>query len=297
MLKSFDMSAEIAKIASREVKELTFTELVRAYSAQAQDETDLRVRKWLPAFGHLSAWSITADQMAAGHQAMINSGYSVASANRDLSAIGTIYRWAINGAKCSPAGFASPTVGVRRARESERIVEVDDEVIDQLRARSLAFKDRRFGLFVALLCDTGARKSEILERRWSDFLLDQRQIVVQLTKNGKPKILYFSEETLSLLKRVAPTRQPERLVFEGRIPDSPIDYRKSWFRAIRDVELQGFHVHDVRHFKAAHLLRSGQSIAVSAQILGHSPAVLAKRYGHLETRFLQEAQEKSWKSA
>ena len=171
----------------------------------------------MPAFGHLSAWSITADQMAAGHQAMINSGYSVASANRDLSAIGTIYRWAINGAKCSPAGFASPTVGVRRARESERIVEVDDEVIDQLRARSLAFKDRRFGLFVALLCDTGARKSEILERRWSDFLLDQRQIVVQLTKNGKPKILYFSEETLSLLKRVAPTRQPERLVFEGRI--------------------------------------------------------------------------------
>jgi integrase len=55
-------------------------------------------------------------------------------------------------------------------------VEISRAELDALRSRSLGFRDRRFGVFVALLIDTGARKSELLERRWLEINLQRGQI-------------------------------------------------------------------------------------------------------------------------
>jgi site-specific recombinase XerD len=48
------------------------------------------------------------------------------------------------------------------------------------------------------------------------------------------------------------------------------------------------YMHDVRHAAAAGLLRAGVTLAVAAQVLGHSPPVLARRYGHLEADTLRK---------
>ena len=48
---------------------------------------------------------------------------------------------------------------------------------------------------------------------------------------------------------------------------------------------------------AANVLRAGVTLGVAAQVLGHDPAVLARRYGHLETEVLRKAQEQAWKHA
>jgi integrase len=84
----------------------------------------------------------------------------------------------------SPRGFKSPSLGVRRYEEKMRRVHIEKDQIEALRARSLAYSDRRFGVFVALLIETGARKSELLERRWRDVNLDTREILAPQTKNG-----------------------------------------------------------------------------------------------------------------
>ena len=67
-----------------------------------------------------------------------------------------------------------------------------------------------------------------------------------------------------------------------------------WPRAIGQPELR---MHDLRHAAAGRLLRSGVTLGVAAQVLGHDPAVLARRYGHLETAALRAAQEQAWKGA
>ena len=121
---------------------------------------------------------------------MLDHGYKPSAVNRDLSALGSAYRWAKD-KRFSPRGFRSPTLGVRRFEEAIRRVHVDREQIDDLRARALAFRDRRFGVFVALLIDTGARKSELLERRWSEVDLERREILAPTTKNGKPRVLFL----------------------------------------------------------------------------------------------------------
>lgn len=116
MRKSFNMSLAMSQIAYQPAQELTFAELVNAYCAVRCDDTDVRTRKWLDAFGARSAWEISTEELTVAHQSMIAHGYSTSAANRDVSAIGSIYRWAID-RRITPMGFKSPTVGVRRASE------------------------------------------------------------------------------------------------------------------------------------------------------------------------------------
>lgn len=275
--------------------QLTFAELVRANAIAVCDGSDLRLRKWIDAYGEVSAWLFSSEQIEAAAQAMIDHGYSPSTVNRDIGTIGSVYKWA-KIKRLSPRGFRSPSLGVMRYEEKIRRVHVEREQLDQLRARSMAFSDMRFACFVGLLIDTGARKSELLERTWSDVDLDKKEILAPTTKNGTPRVLFFSEQTAQLLKRAYAKRVPEKLLFEGRVPGQPISFRRIWGVITKEVGLPDLHMHDVRHAAAASLLRAGVTLGVAAQVLGHDPALLARRYGHLETASLKRAQEAAWSS-
>jgi integrase len=291
--KTVNIAAALAAASSHEASELTLSELVHACAAAKLDGCDLRLRKWLEAFGSQSAWAITAEQLEIAAQAMLDAGYKPSTANRDLSSLGTIYRWARE-RRLSPRGFRSPTLGVRRFEEGIRRVELSREEIEALRARSLGFRDRRFSVFVALLIDTGARKSELLGRRWAEVDLERCEIHCPTTKTGVPRVLHFRHETALLMGRVFKTRRAEGLVFEGRVPGEPISFRRAWSITVASIKRPDLHMHDIRHAAAANLLRAGVTLGVAAQVLGHDPAVLARRYGHLETSTLRKAQERAW---
>jgi integrase len=288
-----DLAAAVHAIVEHQPQDLTLAELIRAYDAQTASAETLRLRKWIAALGHLSAWAISTEQLSAGAQAMVEAGYKPSAPNRDLSAMGTVYRWAIARRIC-PRGFRSPTIGAQRFSEEPRRVYVTDGEYAALRHLSLAYKDRRFGVFVNLVLDCGARKSEVYERRWSEVNLQRREILLPTSKNGTPRTLHFSQSTLELMLRVFPHRRDEKLMFEGRVHDQPIDYRAAWRRLVEQVGRPDLRQHDTRHIVAAGMLRNGVSLPVAAQAIGNSPAVLAARYGHLEVQTLRKAVAASW---
>jgi len=290
---TIDLAAAVRAASSHESQALTLAELVRAYDSHACTAESFRLRKWLGAFGNSSAWEITSDQLSSAAQAMLDAGYKPSSPNRDLSALGTIYRWAIE-RRLAPRGFKSPTLGARRFKEDIRRVYVSTHEVQALRHLSLAYKDRRFGLFVALLLDSGARKSEVYQRRWSEVNLQRQEILLPNSKNGTPRTLHFSDATHQLLLRVFPSQPADGLIFEGRVPGKPINYRASWKRLVHDIGRPDLHQHDSRHISAASMLRNGIPIAVAAQAIGNSPAVLAARYGHLEAETLRKAVSVLW---
>lgn len=278
--------------------EITLAELVRAYAITKNDETDLMLRKWMPVFGSRSAWSITTEEVINAHLAMIEHGYAAGTANRNVSALGSVYKWAIS-RRMSPKGFKSPTVGIARAPEAIRVVDVTDAQIADLRALSLAYQDRRFGLYVSLLIDSGARKGELLDRTWSDVNTEGRMILATKTKTDRDRFLHFTPETLTLMNRVVPQskRHPEALMFEGRIKGHPVDYRKAWAHVTKACGLPDLHMHDVRHYACARSLKAGNSAALTAQLHGHSVQVLMARYGHLDVTALKQAAETAWRNA
>lgn len=278
------------------VRDYTLAELVDAYSKARCDGSGSRLRKWLDKYGSVSAWDITSEQLQESARILRECGYAPAAVNRDLSALGSAYKWALR-LRWAPGGFRSPTLGVPREDEPIRRVDVSPEQIERLRAISLIYPDRRFGVFVSLLIDTGARKSELLERYGRDFDLDRCEVLAPTTKTDRPRVLFFTPETAKLIARVIPNMPDERLVFEGRMRGQPISYRKAWALVTREAGLPDLHMHDVRHYAAASLLRAGVTLPVAAQVLGHSTDVLQRRYGHLETGALRSAQERSWRAA
>lgn len=291
-----DLATAVRAVPEQPAAELTLAELVGAYVVATLDVGgEQRLRKWVAAFGHVPAWTLSYEQLEPAARAMIEHGYARATVNRDLSSLGSCYRWAKD-RRLTPRGFKSPTLGVKRFDEGIRRIHVTRDQLLALRARAIACKDRRFGAFVGLLIDTGARKSELLERRWYEVNLDKREILAPTTKNGTPRVLFFTPETRELILRSfsESQRHPGAMLFEGRVPGQCISYRRIWNTTTAEVGLRNFHMHDVRHAAAANLLRAGVTLGVAAQVLGHDPSVLARRYGHLETASLRQAQEASW---
>jgi len=278
--------------------ELTLRELVSAYAAVHLDETQMQLRKWLDAFGDRSAWEITAAELAHAAEAMMDSGlYQPATINRNLSYLGSVYKFARARRLC-PAGWVSPTLAVPRYPEAPRVVTISADEIRAILDGAAAFRNRKFAVFVRLLYVTGARKAEIAERRWADVDLERGEITVLKTKTERPRVLFFPPEVADLMRRVWPKRDPAALLFNStRCPGQPEDYRRAWRELTQLIGRPDLRLHDLRHHRAAELLKAGTTLAVASQVLGHSSLILQRRYGHLETGALRTAARASWEAA
>jgi integrase len=294
MRPKINLRAAMARVGEHQAADMTFAELTDAYCAVQFDGADLRLRKWVEAFGHLSAWELTTREISLAAEAMMQCGqYKASTVNRDTSTIGTLYKWAIR-RHLPPAGFVSPTLGLQRYDEAIRRVEISDKEVAAILKGAHAHRDRRFAVFVRLLIETGGRRGEVRERVWRDIDLDSRTITVMRTKTDQPRQLFFSEETATLMRRVWPKREPDTLAFEGKVKGLPINYRMAWADLTKAIGRPDLHLHDLRHHRAAELLRAGTTIAVASQVLGHSSLILQRRYGHLESATLRAATENSW---
>jgi integrase len=273
---------------------LTFGELARAYLASHYDDSDMQLRKWIDLLGTKCAWSVTPDELTRAGHAMIANAYSPSTVNRNLSQVGSVYRFAKKNL-LAPAGFISPTLSLYRYEEPIRRVTLSDDEARRFIDAAGAVKDRRFMALIRLLIETGARRSEVEERNWSEIDLDKCAITVIDTKTSRPRQLFFSPETAELMKRVWPVRNPQSLLFEGRVAGKITEFRKSWDKVRTAVGRQDVRVNDLRHHRAKLLVASGSTIAIASQALGNSSLILYRRYGHLESDSMRDAIQKSWK--
>ena len=284
--------------------DVTLAELVQAHSiAKPRLELELRLRKWcdpVHGFGHESAWSISSERLQKAGDALVEAGYVTSTVNRDIGALGQVFRWAIVNRRMAPSGFVSPTLSIKRFEEKIRYVASSEQDILSLRLAAKMGKDRLFTLFVWMLLDSGARKSELLQRSWQDLDIPGGKLIVPKTKNGDSRTLFFTPETMALAKRLKPALavgSADRLIFAGRNGITPICYRKKWSNMTGMLRRPDLRVHDIRHWVAASLLRNGIGVGVASQILGHrDQTMLLRRYGHLDHMSLQDAQQARWRS-
>jgi integrase len=277
--------------------DLLFSELCRAYSCTHYDGSDLQLRKWIDLFDGRIAWTITPQELDRAGVAMIEHGYSPATVNRNISQIGSLYKWAAR-RRITPTGFRSPTLGMVRYEEQIRRVELSAGEVERLIDGANAIKDRRFAALVRLLIDTGARRSEVLERAWAQVDMERQEIIAPETKTGVPRVLFFSAETKAFMQRVwtqAEMDNKQGMLFESkRVPLQPISYKKHWIWLVTSIGRPDLRMHDLRHHRAKLMLDSGAPISVAAQALGHSSQILSRRYGHLETASMKRVVTQSW---
>jgi integrase len=140
-----------------------------------------------------------------------------------------------------------------------------------------------------LAATTGARKGELLPRKWSEVQLDgnSSHIYVPKSKNGRPKRLSLAEEAITAL-RALPSFEEEEYVFPAdrgnvRFTGKQMhlwDMRKPFQAACTRAGIEGLRIHDLRHMATTILFLSGIPEGIIRKLTGHRSREL-ERYEHL----------------
>jgi integrase len=192
------------------------------------------------------------------------------------------WRWV----PANPARNATPP----RTLKQEDDYTVTPEILARLMA---AAPDPMTRLWLRLAIVTGARRSEVLALRWSDWKDDVLTIAGALeldrtrktTKTGGARRVTIGTETVRALNEWQRAARERALsvgsqlrkdayiisdVADSTIPWRPDVATKRFARLCYSAGIERIHLHDLRHAHASQLLAAGVDLATVSRRLGHS---------------------------
>lgn len=161
---------------------------------------------------------------------------------------------------------------------------------------------------LALIYDTGARVSEIINLRFVDIRFSGPPTIRLTGKGNKSRIVPLLPETVAYLRAYVErwnfdmSKIPQNYVFTNR---SGKNYTRAGIKYILDKYAAAAKLsmpmllpdnissHSLRHSKAMHLLQSGVNIVYIRDILGHSDLNTTERYARADTKMKREALERA----
>ena len=174
----------------------------------------------------------------------------------------------------------NPFDGVGRLKEGAGRVRVLNDVERKGLLAHTAKGDPRLHLLVRLALATAARAGELLALIWTDVDLKDGRILLRVTKNAQPRVVWVRGEALRLLKAHARSRaRGEPRVFVSD-KGKPFDYRPGFEAACTAAKLSGVVFHCTRHTAATMLAREGASEQQLKAIGGWKSGIVS-RYVHL----------------
>ena len=140
------------------------------------------------------------------------------------------------------------------------------------------------------LLDTGRRLREVLRLEWRRLNLDKGTADLGSTK-GKAAgdVCYLTPRVRDAIRRL-PRIVGNPYVFTGNGPDGRrMGLQSLWERVKKAAgleelspELEGFHLHDLRHHRISELLAAGVAPQLVARQVGHTSLEQLRTYSHLE---------------
>jgi integrase len=168
---------------------------------------------------------------------------------------------------------------------------LSDEEQERLLDAAKASEWPMLHLLVRMCLTTAARRSEVMNLRWSDLRLDESIAVLAKTKNGRARSLpLVSDVKASLIaaKKIRPLKS-DHVFFDPRQPDRPMRIDTAWRKCRaeagllndRDDPLDRVYLHTTRHTAVTRMLKGGANLAQAAIVSGHQTLAMLKRYEHL----------------
>jgi integrase len=244
-------------------------------------------------FGQARARDVQVANVGAFFSELANRGYSAAYVNSHRTMLNSIF----NHAKKTGSYDRNPVAPVPQLREHERTRLLTSD--EWRRLLAACHRDSELRCFVILAALTTMRKSEILQRPWSEVHLDGAfpYVEIPVTKNDDPKVIPLPAAAVKELG-LLPSRGKSNYLFPAkptpRYPDASAlkrpyrwDIRQAFVDACARAGLENVHIHDLRHLGPSILLAQGMADSVVAKVTGHRSAAL-RRYQHLSESFRKQ---------
>ena len=142
-----------------------------------------------------------------------------------------------------------------------------------------------------LTLNTGLRRGEALQLRWTDVDLVQRKIVIRgdNAKSGRTRYVPLNDEALSTLQHWRSSTELAEWVFPGYNGARLTSIKTSWKGVLKSAAIVDFRWHDLRHHFASRLVMKGVDLNTVRELLGHSDLSMTLRYAHLSPEHKADA--------
>ncbi|WP_161804349.1 MULTISPECIES: tyrosine recombinase XerC [Pseudoalteromonas] len=195
-----------------------------------------------------------------------------------LTTLKGVVNWSKLAGYLQPENLVIPKLRVNNQRT--RTLSNQEEV--QLLERLKLNKNPDDYDLVVLLLDTAARLNEIQQLHWESVDLEAAELHLWRTKTNTASVLKLTERSLNILKRRYESSSQKKFVFPSKKGGLRRTTPKSIQNVYKELGLEGFCTHSIRHSTASKLVKSGMSLFAVSKLLGHSNISMSQRYSHLE---------------
>jgi len=167
---------------------------------------------------------------------------------------------------------------------SVKLFRVDDRRVRYLKKEEIAKLAESCSDYlrpiVIFALNTGMRKGEILNLKWTDIDLSNRVISLVQTKNREIREIPINDTVLEILIRLRKNSKVS-YVFCKKDGNPYKDIRGGFQSALRKAGIKDFRFHDLRHTFASHLVMASVDLKTVQELLGHKTFQMTLRYSHL----------------
>ncbi len=204
-------------------------------------------------------------------------GAKPATVNRELAMLSKAFNLALKEWEWIKENPVSKVPKEKENNEKDRWLTSDEEK-RLLEASPQWLKD-----IIVFNLHTGLRIDELLSLEWQRVNLFSKTILIQKSKNGKPRTVPLNQDAIDILIGKSKVRSIKNdLVFTsstGTKIDSD-NLRRALDSALEKVGIKEVTPHTFRHTFATRLAQRGVDIYKIAKLLGHKDIRMTLRYAH-----------------
>ncbi len=205
-----------------------------------------------------------------------------ATINRELAFLKTMLNFAVQRNWLS----TNPLKGYKRFPEPPKTRIVTKEEFRAVYGEASDFLKP----ILLMAVNTGMRRGEIFDLKWSNVNLAEGYLLVEDSKNNESRHITINKQLNEALKSVKYHASGDYVFSHG---GSRVKTFKTAFNAaIRRAGVKPFRFHDLRHTFASNLVMKGVDLVTVGELLGHKSLSMTRRYSHPSPEHKKQAVEK-----
>ena len=247
---------------------------------------ECRLRELVKFFKDMELREITPMLIERFRASRLKKGNSKSTINQYLAVLKKMFNLAVGEGYCEE----NPVKKVKYYRQGnlkERVLTAQEE------RKLLEVSTDNLRAIITVALNTGMRRGEILNLKWTQVDFETKMIKVEKTKSDKVRYVPINTHLYHVMKQLRSENGRSPYVFvDPKTRKSLTSIRSLFQSARREAGIEDLRFHDFRHTFATRLIQAGVDIVTVQKLLGHSSVLMTERYTHTSDEQRRKAVEK-----